>query len=146
MSTRRTTVRAAGFYLIGIAARKAGMHPQTLRVYERRGLVRPTRSSGNTRLYSEADVDLLRRIQTLSEEGLNLAGIERVLELEGSLRRARARVRELEETLAAERAETKRQMEEIRRSGKAELVHVGCATTALVPAYRPVIRRREGTR
>ena len=75
-------------FLIGIAAELAGMHPQTLRVYERRGLITPQRTARNTRVYSEADVALLRRIQELSEEGLNLAGIERVLKLE---QRARAR-------------------------------------------------------
>ena len=91
MSSRRP----AGLFLIGIAAELAGMHPQTLRVYERRGLITPQRTARNTRVYSEADVALLRRIQELSEEGLNLAGVERVLELEQRVERAERRARDL---------------------------------------------------
>ncbi|MEO2057248.1 MAG: MerR family transcriptional regulator, partial [Thermoleophilia bacterium] len=74
--------------MIGVAAEMAGMHPQTLRMYERRGLVRPGRTKGRTRLYSQADLDRLRRIQALGEAGMNLAGIERVLDLERQLDRA----------------------------------------------------------
>ena len=77
-----------GFYLIGIVAELAGMHPQTLRLYERRGLIRPSRSAGSTRRYSDADLARLRRIQALSEAGLNIAGIERVLDLEQQLAEA----------------------------------------------------------
>ena len=87
-------------FLIGIAAELAGMHPQTLRVYERRGLITPQRTAKNTRVYSEKDVALLRRIQELSEEGLNLAGIERVLKLEARLERAERRARDLGTELA----------------------------------------------
>lgn len=83
-------------YMISVAARMAGMHPQTLRIYEARGLIRPARSAGNTRLYSETDVALLRRIAELSAEGLNLAGIERVLALEVALAHAQRRIAELE--------------------------------------------------
>ncbi len=97
MSTRRTT--GPRVFLIGIAAELAGMHPQTLRVYERRGLITPQRTAKNTRVYSEKDVELLRRIQELSEEGLNLAGIERVLKLEARLERAERRARDLETEL-----------------------------------------------
>lgn len=140
MSTRRTTL--SGFYLIGIAAEMAGMHPQTLRVYERRGLVRPGRSAGNTRLYSDADVALLRRIQELSEAGLNLAGIERVLDLEGCVARADARIRELETELERERASGRERIEEARRSGRADLVRWVRTETALAPVYRPVVPRR----
>ncbi len=71
--------------MISIAAELAAMHPQTLRMYERRGLLRPQRSAKNTRLYSQDDVERLRRIQELTELGLNLAGVERVLELEEQL-------------------------------------------------------------
>ena len=90
MSTRRVT--GPQVFLIGIAAEMAGMHPQTLRVYERRGLITPGRTAKNTRVYSERDVALLRRIQELSEEGLNLSGIERVLKLEARVERAERRV------------------------------------------------------
>lgn len=143
MATRRV-IRTAGVYLIGAAAQKAGMHPQTLRVYERRGLIRPGRSSGNTRLYSDEDVAVLRRIQALSEEGLNLAGIERVLELERRLERSQRRVRELEERLAEQREEMRREIAAVRRAERAELVRVTCTGTALVPVYRPVVPTRRG--
>jgi MerR family transcriptional regulator/heat shock protein HspR len=74
-----------GVFMISVAAELAHMHPQTLRVYEARGLIEPQRSPKNTRLYSQRDVELLRRIHQLTAEGLNLAGVERVLELESRL-------------------------------------------------------------
>lgn len=87
MSARRERVEIAvdaerGVFMISVAAELAHMHPQTLRMYETRGLIAPQRSPKNTRLYSQRDVELLRRIQQLTNEGLNLAGVERVLELE----------------------------------------------------------------
>lgn len=85
-------------YVISVAAELAGVHPQTLRIYERKGLVDPARTSGGSRRYSDADIDLLRRIQDLTNAGLNLAGVERVLVLEEENRRLRA---ELERTRAA---------------------------------------------
>lgn len=78
-------------YVISVAAELAGVHPQTLRVYERKGLLTPQRTAGNTRRYSERDIRLLRRIQELTQEGLNLAGVMRVLELELEVERLRAR-------------------------------------------------------
>lgn len=78
-------------YVISVAAELAGVHPQTLRVYERKGLLTPQRTAGNTRRYSERDIRLLRRIQELTQEGLNLAGVMRVLELEDEMDRLRAR-------------------------------------------------------
>src|ERR671914_3111876 len=84
-------------YMISIAAELVGMHPQTLRIYEAKGLVRPRRTPGNTRLYSEADLERLRLIQRLTSElGLNLAGVETVLRLEDELDRMRARLDRLE--------------------------------------------------
>ena len=84
-------------YMISIAAELVGMHPQTLRVYETKGLVRPRRTPGNTRLYSESDLERLRLIQRLTGElGLNLAGVETVLRLEDELGRLRARLERLE--------------------------------------------------
>jgi MerR family transcriptional regulator/heat shock protein HspR len=83
--------------MISVAAELVGMHPQTLRIYEAKGLVRPQRTSGNTRLYSEADLERLRLIQRLTTElGLNLAGVERVLALEDELQRMRARLDRME--------------------------------------------------
>ena len=121
--------------MIGIAAELAGMHPQTLRVYERRGLITPKRSPRGTRLYSEADVQQLLRIQELSEEGFNLTGVERVLRMERELISARRRIarleREVEETKRAAREEIAR----AERSMRADLVVVR-SETAVVP-YRP---------
>jgi MerR family transcriptional regulator, heat shock protein HspR len=84
-------------YMISVAAELVGMHPQTLRIYEAKGLVRPQRTAGNTRLYSEADLERLRLIQRLTTElGLNLAGVERVLALEDELQRMRRRLDRME--------------------------------------------------
>jgi MerR family transcriptional regulator/heat shock protein HspR len=78
-------------YVISVAAELAGVHPQTLRIYERKGLLHPERTAGNTRRYSERDIALLRKIQELTGEGINLAGVLRVLELEDELQRTRER-------------------------------------------------------
>jgi len=90
-------------YMISVAAELVGMHQQTLRLYESKGLVRPQRTAGNTRLYSEADLERLRVIQRLTTElGLNLAGVENVLRLEDELRKAQARAARLERELRDE--------------------------------------------
>jgi MerR family transcriptional regulator, heat shock protein HspR len=90
-------------YMISVAAELVGMHPQTLRIYESKGLVRPRRTPGNTRLYSEADLERLRLIQRLTTElGLNLAGVETVIRLEDELAKARARLDRLERELRRE--------------------------------------------
>src|SRR5438874_858065 len=90
-------------YMISVAAELVGMHPQTLRVYETKGLVRPQRTPGGTRLYSEADVERLRIVQRLTTElGLNLAGVELVLRLEDELRKAHDQIERLQEQLRAE--------------------------------------------
>jgi MerR family transcriptional regulator/heat shock protein HspR len=95
-----------GRYMISVAAELVGMHPQTLRLYETKGLVSPSRTPGGTRLYSEVDLERLRLIQRLTTElGLNLAGVEHVLRLEDELRRMQARMNRLERELRAEIAE-----------------------------------------
>jgi MerR family transcriptional regulator/heat shock protein HspR len=92
-----------GRYMISVAADLVGMHPQTLRLYETKGLVSPSRTPGGTRLYSEADLERLRLIQRLTTElGLNLAGVEPVLRLEDELRRMQARMERVERELRAE--------------------------------------------
>jgi MerR family transcriptional regulator, heat shock protein HspR len=124
-----------GVYMISVAAELAGMHPQTLRIYESRGLIEPERSAGNTRLYSQEDVARLRRIQELTTEmGMNLAGVERVFELELELERMRSRMEGLRRQ--AERAERdlRDEIERVRRSFKAELVPYQPPGSALVPA------------
>lgn len=96
-------------YMISVAAELVGMHPQTLRLYEAKGLVRPARTPGGTRLYSDADVERLRLIQRLTTElGLNLAGVEHVLRLEDELRRLQARMERLERELRSEIASVHR--------------------------------------
>jgi MerR family transcriptional regulator, heat shock protein HspR len=86
-------------YIISVAAELAGVHPQTLRIYERKGLVRPHRTTGNTRRYSEADIERLRRVQRLTQEGMNLAGAKRIMALEEELHRMRERLAQLEARL-----------------------------------------------
>jgi len=128
-------------FMIGIAAELAGMHPQTLRMYERRGLLRPSRSKGGTRLYSQADVARLRRIQEMSETGLNLAGIEQVLELERALEAALARIRALETEMLAQASAAMHELDSLRRSLSTEIVHVPRGGGGLVPLVKPIIRR-----
>ena len=118
--------RDRGVFMISVAAELAEMHPQTLRMYEAKGLITPKRSPKNTRLYSQEDVERLRRIQEMTaEQGLNLAGVETVLELERKLERMgaelgqmRARAAELERRMSDE-------IERVRRSLKAEIVPYG---------------------
>jgi len=103
-------------YMISIAAELVGMHPQTLRIYEQKGLVRPKRTAGNTRLYSDTDVARLQLIQQLTTEiGLNLAGVERVLHLEDELARMRMRLDRMEREMRAA-------IDEVHRSYRRDLV------------------------
>jgi MerR family transcriptional regulator/heat shock protein HspR len=105
MATYRRRVKATfdqeqGVFMISVAAELAEMHPQTLRMYEQRGLIAPKRSPKNTRLYSQRDVERLRRIQEMTAEGLNLAGVEMVLALENQVQRLRGEVARLRKRLA----------------------------------------------
>ena len=112
-----------GVFMIPVAAELAGMHPQTLRVYEARGLIKPSRSPKRTRLYSQQDVERLRRIQSLTSElGLNLAGVERVLELERAMTEMRAQLEELRRESARARERMLAEIEAVHRSYKRELV------------------------
>jgi len=95
-------------YVISVAAELAGMHPQTLRIYERRGLVQPARSQGGNRRYSDVDIDRLRRIQELAGEGMNLEGIRRVMALEAEVDRLRAENNELRQLASSAMAEAER--------------------------------------
>lgn len=126
---------ARGVYMISVAAELAGMHPQTLRIYEARGLIAPQRSPKNTRLYSQRDVERLRRIQELtSEVGMNLAGVERVFELEQEIGRMRDRVRQLERQADRVQRELEQEIERVRRSFKRELVRWEPPGQALIPS------------
>jgi MerR family transcriptional regulator, heat shock protein HspR len=119
-------------YMISVAADLVGMHPQTLRIYEAKGLVRPKRTAGNTRLYSESDLERLRLVQRLTTElGLNLAGVEHVLRLEDQLRRMHSRLERLER-------EMRDRIEEVHKQYRRELV-------LYRPPAHPVPRRKEWT-
>jgi Predicted transcriptional regulators len=103
-------------YMISVAAELVGMHPQTLRIYEQKGLVRPKRTAGNTRLYSELDIDRLRLIQQLTTEiGLNLAGVEQVMRLQDELLRMRARIDRME-------AEMREAIDQVHKQYRRDLV------------------------
>ena len=118
-------------YVISVAAELAGVHPQTLRIYERKGLVDPARTAGGSRRYSDADIEMLRQIQVLTNEGLNLAGVQRVFALEQENRRLRA---ELERT----RAQAQAAVAEVERRHRFEIVPVQQA----VVLYEGKRRRR----
>lgn len=118
-------------YVISVAAELAGVHPQTLRIYERKGLVEPGRTQGGSRRYSDADIALLRRIQDLTNEGLNLAGVKRVLELEAQLEQTRQQVRDLEQRVAED-------VDRVHRQYRRDLVPVSQA----VVLYQDDRRRR----
>ena len=123
----RTTTRIEvshdrGVFMISVAAELAEMHPQTLRMYETRGLIEPKRSPKGTRLYSQEDVERLRRIQQMTTEfGLNLAGVEKVLELEAQLERMQRRVESLDRRARELEAEIA-QLEEVRREVSADII------------------------
>ncbi|MFA5565086.1 MAG: helix-turn-helix transcriptional regulator [Acidimicrobiia bacterium] len=118
-------------YVISVAAELAGVHPQTLRIYERKGLVEPARTDGGNRRYSDADVRLLRRIQALTNDGLNLEGVKRVLEMEAEMDRLRAE-------LVALQRQAEEAVEAAHRQYRRDLVPVSQA----VVLYDPRRRRR----
>ncbi len=145
MATRRATRVTArvdsdrGVFMISVAAELAEMHPQTLRMYEARGLIEPKRSPKGTRLYSQADVERLRRIQQMTAElGMNLAGVERVLELEDQIARMQRKVESLERR-AGRLQEEIACLEERRNEVRADIVRYEAPGTALVPVR---VRRR----
>jgi MerR family transcriptional regulator, heat shock protein HspR len=125
-------------FMISVAAELAEMHPQTLRMYERRGLIRPQRSSKSTRLYSLDDVDKLRRIsQLVGECGLNLAGVERVLEMEEQPVALQRRLEKLQTEMERLAADAREELEAVHRSYRMELVPLGSpGEVILVTAQR----------
>jgi MerR family transcriptional regulator/heat shock protein HspR len=135
---RQTRIEVAidrGVFMISVAAELAEMHPQTLRMYEARGLIEPSRSPKGTRLYSQADVQRLRRIQRMTAElGLNLAGVERVLALEQQLDELHAQLRATEDAAAQARVALEAELDRVRRSMSADIVRYSGVTTAIVLA------------
>jgi MerR family transcriptional regulator/heat shock protein HspR len=120
-------------YIISVAAELAGVHPQTLRIYERKGLIEPARTEGRSRRYSERDVALLRRIQELTNEGVSLAGVKKVLELESDLEDARAQIDQLRAQLERAREELRDAVDKVHRQYRRDLVPV---TKAVVRVRR----------
>jgi len=120
-------------YMISVAAELAGVHPQTLRIYERRSLVTPQRTAGNTRVYSDADIERLRLIQQLTqEEGINLAGVVRIIELEDQRERLAEEIAQLRQVLEAVR----------RRAAEYEATRASVTRTELVLIPRGGLQRR----
>ena len=134
---RKDVDPARGVYMISVAAELAGMHPQTLRIYESRGLIQPKRSPGTTRLYSQDDVEKLRRIQELTGElGMNLAGVEKVFELEEELEQMRSRMDRLQKKAAQLEQEMADEIDRVKRSFRYEIVRYQHPGTALEPRRR----------
>jgi MerR family transcriptional regulator/heat shock protein HspR len=120
--TRVSLESGRGVFMISVAAELAQMHPQTLRMYEQRGLIEPKRSPKGTRLYSQEDVERLRRIQEMTSDlGLNLAGVERVFELEAQVEEMHARIEQLEVKALHAQVQLAEELEQVRRSFRAEL-------------------------
>jgi MerR family transcriptional regulator, heat shock protein HspR len=137
--------RRRGVFMISVAAELAEMHPQTLRMYEARGLITPKRSAKNTRLYSQRDVERLRRIQRMTgEEGLNLAGVETVLELERTVARMRSELARMRERTAEMEQRMAREVEKARRSLKAEIVPYGAYD--VIPGESPEVDGQDTVR
>jgi MerR family transcriptional regulator/heat shock protein HspR len=124
--------RDRALYIISVAAELAGVHPQTLRIYERKGLIEPSRTEGRSRRYSDRDIALLQRIQELTNEGVSLAGVRKVLELEAELDDARERIEELRAEIERAREEIRRAVDDVHRAYRRDLV----------PVPRTVVRAR----
>ena len=114
-------------YIISVAAELAGVHPQTLRIYERKGLIEPSRTEGRSRRYSDRDIALLQRIQELTNDGVSLAGVRRILELEAELEVLRSRVAAMEDALAQARDDAQSAVRDVHRSYRRDLVPVSRA-------------------
>ena len=127
-------------YVISVAAELAGVHPQTLRIYERKGLVDPARTAGGSRRYSDADISQLRRIQELTNEGISLLGVQRILALEEELESARERVVRLEAHVEALTQEMEERVEAAHQQYRRELVPL--RSSSVVLAREHVTRRK----
>lgn len=123
-------------YIISVAAELAGVHPQTLRIYERKGLLEPARTSGRSRRYSDEDIELLRRIQELTNEGVSLVGVQRILALETELRASLERVTQLQEKVDALQREMDHRVAAAHRQYKRELVPIRSGTVVRFDSMR----------
>jgi MerR family transcriptional regulator/heat shock protein HspR len=134
--------RDRAVFVISVAAELAGVHPQTLRIYERKGLVRPKRTLANSRRYSERDIDRLREIQDLTAQGVNLAGVRRIMELDRQVAELEAKLEALKDELRSQQARHRDELETVRRAGRRELV----LWSPQVLVYEPRGARRPGPR
>jgi MerR family transcriptional regulator, heat shock protein HspR len=114
-------------YIISVAAELAGVHPQTLRIYERKGLIEPQRTEGRSRRYSDRDIELLQHIQELTNEGVGLAGVKHILELEVALEKAQAEIELLREQVKRTREEVAEAEDRVHRQYRRDLVPVSKA-------------------
>jgi len=114
-------------YIISVAAELAGVHPQTLRIYERKGLIEPSRTQGRSRRYSDRDISQLRRIQDLTNDGVSLAGVRKVLELEAELERAHAEIAAVRAQLSQAQLDLQAAVNDVHRSYRRDLVPVSRA-------------------
>ena len=119
---RSGRARDRAVFVISVAAELAGVHPQTLRIYERKGLVRPKRTSANSRRYSERDIERLREIQDLTAQGVNLAGVRRIIEQDQEIENLRAEVAALTDELRATERRHRAELDAVRRAGRRDLV------------------------
>ncbi len=120
-------------FVISVAAELAGMHPQTLRIYERKGLVHPKRTRANSRRYSERDIERLREIQELTAEGVNLAGVRRIIDLGRRVDRLQAEVERLQAELERQRHAHREELHAVRRAGRRDLVPYASAIVLYQP-------------
>lgn len=131
-------------FVISVAAELTGVHPQTLRIYEREGLVRPKRTSSNSRRYSASDIERLHEIRELTGNGVNLAGVRRVIELSEQLEALAERVAELEAALRAQGRRHRQELEAARRASRRDLVPYSSAMVLYEPQPGPSRPRRAG--
>jgi MerR family transcriptional regulator, heat shock protein HspR len=132
-------------YVISVAAELAGVHPQTLRIYERKGLIEPQRTQGRSRRYSERDIVRLRRIQELTQAGVGLAGVERILELERKLGVAKARIADLEAQLSEAAVAMKDAVDAAHKQYRRDLVPLAPGTVVRLRMPSRTLRDREQT-
>jgi MerR family transcriptional regulator, heat shock protein HspR len=144
MAKKREQPEDRAVYIISVAAELAGVHPQTLRIYERKGLLRPARTPGNTRRYSERDIARLQMIHKLTQEhGLNLAGVRMIVEMEDQIERMRRRVESLDRELRKSRNRMLEEMERLRaQSRRAEIVPMSSVRRVQIQVERAKVRPR----
>lgn len=119
---KRQSNELKAVYVISVAANLAGMHPQTLRIYERRGLIEPYRTPGGTRRYSDEDIERLALIQELTEQGINLEGVKRIMELENENERLKTEIRRLRDKVAKAEERTERAVRDVHRSYRRDII------------------------